>query len=140
MFQQTLPIELLELLLYHVSEDLATLKSCTLVCRTWLPDARRFLFHTVKLDDHTDYKQLLTTLKGSPVIRSYVRNLNLKILNDYRRAPETDREDVCKFLSENAPHMLETLEVEIEEDHYESDDGWYSSFVRYLKASEHSLH
>lgn len=125
----TLPIELVELILSHLSNDRATLKSCTLVCRAWIPDARRTLFHTIKIDEHTDYRQVLDILKRSPGIRSCIKNLNLKIFNDYRRVPETDRDDVYSFLCDYAPDSLETLELEIDEDHYESDQGLHSCFI-----------
>lgn len=120
MTQPTLPLELVELLLSHALDDGSTLKRCTLVCRSWLPDARRALFRNLKFDERTDYRQILDIMKNSPGIRSCVKHLSLKICKDHLWSRE---KDLCTFLLDYAPDSLESLEVAKETDHRTADDG-----------------
>lgn len=124
-----LPIELLELILCHLSEDLAAIKECRLVCRAWLPDATRALFHSVKVQEYSDYKRILATLTTTPEIRSCIKHLDITIYNDYQWVQRTTNEDVSSFLGAYAPESLESLRVEIYELEYESDTGSPAYFI-----------
>jgi hypothetical protein len=44
-----LPVELTTHIFREISNDKTTLKSCALVCRTWMPISRSFLFHHLNL-------------------------------------------------------------------------------------------
>lgn len=128
MFQK-LPIELLKLILSSLSSDLAVIKACTLVCRSWLPDARRALFHSIRVDGYSDYDQILATLRTSPEIMAFVKHLDIKIWNDFKWLRWTNKEEVCSFLCDHAPESLESLKVEIQELEQESDQGSCSTYI-----------
>lgn len=118
-----LPIELLQLILSYLAVDLATIKSCALVCRSWLPDARRILFHSIKVDECTSYKETLAIFKASPDIRSCVKRLDLKILNSYARIWSRSVDDLISFVLDHAPESLQSLKVEVYCIDLEPDQG-----------------
>ncbi|KAF9263749.1 hypothetical protein L218DRAFT_987391 [Marasmius fiardii PR-910] len=45
-----LPQELVDQIIDHLHNDISSLKSCTLVCRAWLPTSRLHLFSKIRLD------------------------------------------------------------------------------------------
>ncbi|KAI0073165.1 hypothetical protein K474DRAFT_1603825, partial [Panus rudis PR-1116 ss-1] len=46
---RTMPPELADYTLDFLHDDAATLGSCALTCKAWLPTSRFHLFHTLKL-------------------------------------------------------------------------------------------
>lgn len=123
-----LPLELLRVIFLNLSTGVDDIKSCCLVCRAWLPDARRVLFHKLKVQEYSDYSKILATLRAAPEIRSCVKHLEIKIYNNYQWVQRTNTEDVCSFLSEHAPESLESLKLDIYELEYEAEEGMCCCF------------
>lgn len=110
-----IPIELLQLIISYLAADLATIKSCVLVCRSWLPDARHILFHRIKIDERSNYDEMLAIFKTSPDIRSCVKHLDLKIVkvNNYAQVWFRSVDDLITFIRDHAPESLQSLKVEM---------------------------
>ena len=59
--------------------DKASLFTCALVCRSWLPEVRRLLFSALSVDFFTSFKleSFITFLESSPAISMHIRCLTL---------------------------------------------------------------
>lgn len=81
-----LPIELCEKVIegiyserfYLVSDALATLSRCSLVCRAWRPRAQMILFTYVLLKDKEMLHRFAALLDRAPHLGRYVRTLSLR--------------------------------------------------------------
>ncbi|RPD58122.1 hypothetical protein L226DRAFT_573259 [Lentinus tigrinus ALCF2SS1-7] len=81
-----LPIELCEHIIgavyserfYLVSDALATLSRCSLVCRAWRPRSQMILFTYVLLKDKAMLHRFAALLDGAPHLGRYVRTLSLR--------------------------------------------------------------
>ncbi|KAF8809288.1 hypothetical protein BYT27DRAFT_7222526 [Phlegmacium glaucopus] len=75
-----LPQELIDAILNHVN-DRQTLKACSLVASSFVPQSQRHLFHTIDLDALTPRKKAYTRfvrlLTLNPLLGTYVRSLRL---------------------------------------------------------------
>ncbi|PCH42427.1 hypothetical protein WOLCODRAFT_163783 [Wolfiporia cocos MD-104 SS10] len=88
-----LPPELHQVILGCLSNDIETLKSCSLTCQAWVRPTRLFLFHNARLVLHADGDRLKELLDISDAARtgiaSYIRdvifsaNLYPRWLEDY---------------------------------------------------------
>ena len=58
-------------------EDIATLRTCSLVCRSWRVRAQRNLFYKVQLSDGTSLNRLSTILDTGRHLRDYVHEVIL---------------------------------------------------------------
>ncbi|KAI0702003.1 hypothetical protein BC835DRAFT_1411260 [Cytidiella melzeri] len=75
------PSDIVEIILDHNSDCKLVQKRCSLVCREWLPLARRHLFHTVRVslaNNDRSIVGLLALLDSSPSIRTSIRHFTLK--------------------------------------------------------------
>lgn len=75
-----LPGEILDMILGHFTiEDSETLSSCVLVCRSWVPTARRHRFGLVNVTPHPDRRPRASSLLCDPssTILPYVRRICL---------------------------------------------------------------
>lgn len=84
------PTELQDMTFDYLCDDFATLASCSLVCRAWLPSSRLYHFRSITLVLLTDRAlKFLEHLEHSPIASSSiggcVRNLTLDS-KDYRRS------------------------------------------------------
>lgn len=125
----SLPIELLRVILSNISADLVSIQSCALVCRAWLPDARRLLFRNIKVHKYSDVNNISSILQTSPEIGCCVKQLDLKIYNDYNWVRQMDKEKAYSLLSDYAPTSLESLKLEMYEIERVSDTSSFSSSV-----------
>ena len=95
------PLEIEETILNFLTEDededdsedednkglsLATLKTCSLVCRAFLPICRKHIFGTIDLRDGFGQESVIHAfdrlLRGTPEIADYIRKLDYTILNE----------------------------------------------------------
>ncbi|CDO70009.1 hypothetical protein BN946_scf184354.g11 [Trametes cinnabarina] len=72
---QKLPQELVDQAIDHLWNDRASLRSCSRVCRRWLPSARTHLFRDQRLTSAKDCVRFEALVKSSPEVASYVRKL-----------------------------------------------------------------
>jgi hypothetical protein len=84
-----LPQELIDSVIDHCHDDHSTLKTCALVCKTWLPSSRSHIFHAITLQPPekparsffvrriTDSQRLFRILQTSPKIALYIRELSI---------------------------------------------------------------
>jgi hypothetical protein len=73
--QPRLPAELTDMVLDHLSTDVATLRTAAVVSKAWLPRSRVHLFHKVRTTTH--FAALLRFLEHTPHVRPYIRCLVL---------------------------------------------------------------
>ncbi|KAF8522910.1 hypothetical protein BU17DRAFT_86467 [Hysterangium stoloniferum] len=71
-----LPVELVDQIIDHLHSDIHALRSCSLVCRGWVPSARYHLFNEVKLSNTTS-SAFVNLLRRSPHISPLVQILNI---------------------------------------------------------------
>lgn len=109
----SLPIEILKLILIHLSENTANLKSCALVCRTWLPDVRRLLFHSLTIFTSSDYSKISSILRKSPEIRPCIQYLDLKVVHGSDRWQRAHRKTVLTFIRNHVPQSLESFTLQL---------------------------
>ena len=76
-----LPLETCEGIIEYVAEDIAqhtrTLHSCALVCRSWVPRSRFFLFQRVHLDNKTKAARFMSAICACPDLGMLVSKLIL---------------------------------------------------------------
>lgn len=73
-----LPIDVLADIVDQLSQDIESLKTCSLVSRTWLYPTRVHLFKDisiVSLDDGSRFAQFLSFLRDSPTVYNFIRCL-----------------------------------------------------------------
>lgn len=121
----TLPIEILKLILVHLSEDRDTLKSSALVCQSWLPDARNFLFHSLTVNSSSNYTQIFSILAASP---SGFRNLDLTLSHYDILMRGSMTESILSFLRDHAPELLKSFTLEMYGFPTEPDQGTLSIY------------
>lgn len=73
----SLPPELFDETLDHLWDDIKTLRTCSLVCRSWVPTTRLHIFRTVRLSSEAACSQFSTLLENSPAIARCVRKLTI---------------------------------------------------------------
>lgn len=104
-----LPPELVDLVLHSLADHKDTLRSCSLVCKVWLPTIRRLLFNKMTLGPRTNYDALTKIMRTSPGILHCVKSLKITtedgLLYPNRAAP-------ILFLSD-PPTNLVRLELSI---------------------------
>jgi hypothetical protein len=61
------PIELIDEMISYIPNDIFTLRSCSLVCKAWIPLSRQHLFKWINLDHHNiaAFVSLLQSTSGS---------------------------------------------------------------------------
>ncbi|KAF9054293.1 hypothetical protein BJ165DRAFT_700136 [Panaeolus papilionaceus] len=87
--QPTFPIEIFQLIIdnlvsandYHIAAERENLKSCSLVCRTWVPLCQRHIFALVYIgfnyspDNVPSGQNLITALNESPSLSTHIKTL-----------------------------------------------------------------
>lgn len=72
------PSELIDKMIWYIHDDQLTLRSCSLVCKAWIPLSRQHLFHSILLD-HSNVAEFIAIL-ASGCIGPHVQHLRI-----YRR-------------------------------------------------------
>ncbi|EKM55204.1 uncharacterized protein PHACADRAFT_120331 [Phanerochaete carnosa HHB-10118-sp] len=72
-----LPPELFDETLDHLWDDTNALRTCSLVCRDWVPTTRLHLFRTVRLSSETACTEFSALSENSPAIARCVRKLTI---------------------------------------------------------------
>ncbi|KAI0830153.1 hypothetical protein BC628DRAFT_1356630 [Trametes gibbosa] len=72
--QWRLPLELLEQIVDHLHNDVATLRSCALVCRSLVASVRHYLFHRIVITGKNFVNAILLFVKN-PHLTGHVREL-----------------------------------------------------------------
>ncbi|KZT66114.1 hypothetical protein DAEQUDRAFT_730608 [Daedalea quercina L-15889] len=72
-----LPLELCDHILCFLSDDLATLASCSLTCRAWLPTTRALTFRTLVVASEGSYRRAERMLADHPHLTRCVRELHI---------------------------------------------------------------
>lgn len=72
------PIELIDMMIRHIRDDRLAVRSCSLVCKAWIPLSRQHLFHSILLD-HSNVAEFIGIL-ASGSVGPYVQHLKI-----YRR-------------------------------------------------------
>lgn len=107
-----LPLETCEGIIEYVAEDIAqytrTLHSCALVCRSWVPRSRFFLFQRVHLDNNTKATRFMSSICTCPDLGLLVR----KLILDLRQRHE---EWIYKLLRILHPLLLNLRELVYQE-------------------------
>ncbi|KAF9460206.1 hypothetical protein BDZ94DRAFT_944767 [Collybia nuda] len=80
--EQDLPQELVDIIFDHLRDDKVSLRTCSTVCRAWLPPARCRLFRSIDircslLRNTKKYHRLLTSLEESPELAFYIQDLRV---------------------------------------------------------------
>ncbi|KAJ7187335.1 hypothetical protein C8R46DRAFT_1059505 [Mycena filopes] len=115
MSPKTLPRELCDLIVDYLHAERATLCSCALVCRAWLPASRFHLFAEISLTEHEGHAAArLNALLGSPhaTFARAVRTLNFHnaLAPVQIRQPRTGRIHV-KTLLEIVPRIAQLRHI-----------------------------
>lgn len=105
----SLPIELLRPILSNLATDHQSLKACALVARFWLPEARRLLFHTIRLTENSDYPDLIN-LFTNPGLESYVQKISFSLSTHFRWV-YSPFEDIGAFLDLVASEPPRVFEI-----------------------------
>jgi hypothetical protein len=91
------PIELWEVIITHVADDLATLRSCALVDRRTLPFVRKYLFRSLRIADVHASLKLATVLDAHTSLGGYVIDLHLDASGTLRVPGYTPEDMVSRF-------------------------------------------
>lgn len=113
----TLPQELTDYIVDFLHDDEATLYSCALVCRAWLPTAQLHLFDDVVVRGVQQLTRFLAIVSTVPHFATFTRTLRLssqppdnKPQNNYARAILCNQS--LKHILENVPR-LEVLHIDL---------------------------
>ncbi|KDR84491.1 hypothetical protein GALMADRAFT_220222 [Galerina marginata CBS 339.88] len=84
-----LPQELIDTIIYDLSEDTSTLKACVIVCQNWRPISQSALFRTIRFDQQTmvaydrSMELLAGTLSENPKLGDLVRAFYVQWAGDH---------------------------------------------------------
>lgn len=78
-----IPPEITDRILDLLYNDHATLRSCSLVCKEWLPSSRFHIFDTLELPDLSTQHKFADLLESTPEIGGYLRTLDIKFLDKH---------------------------------------------------------
>lgn len=78
-----LPVELTDRVIDFLYESPLALRACALVHSSWLPAARRHLFHDIHIAKASSWDNLSRAVRASPELGSYVRSLYLSDWRNY---------------------------------------------------------
>ncbi|KAF8510437.1 hypothetical protein JB92DRAFT_2940018 [Gautieria morchelliformis] len=118
-----LALELIDEIIGHVDEKDGLrrfdLRTCSLVCRFWVPSSQRRLFHRIKFkyplwqyrELHAEIRQLDQLLLNSPHIANYIRVLKLPDMTYVSRF--TDVRGLDEPLSPLLPKLTQVQKIEI---------------------------
>jgi hypothetical protein len=80
-----LPVDVLDSILEFLQKtSLSDLKSCSLVCQSWLPSSRRLLYHSTSLKSPRSCTNLYALVCNTPLIAPLIRELHI---TDYQTPP-----------------------------------------------------
>ena len=82
LMQDRLYVELYDYIIDFLHDDHSALRTCSLVCRSWLPASRSHLFYHLALD-YGDPRRIFAAICSSPHIASYVNTLSVQ--DSYRQ-------------------------------------------------------
>ncbi|KAJ7466636.1 hypothetical protein B0H11DRAFT_57783 [Mycena galericulata] len=105
--------ELLDAIIDHLRDSQDDLKSCSLVCRSFLHHTQSLFFHTVKIASYgkSSGKRLAEILSSSPHLIRHIRNLECDVLalSSIARICWTNVQEVTfrKFGHWNAPRAIQ---------------------------------
>ncbi|TDL26661.1 hypothetical protein BD410DRAFT_836514 [Rickenella mellea] len=75
-----LSAELTDIIIDYLCDDRPSLRSCSLVCRSWLPSSRFHLISTLELDFYSDFEKRFPIISSlDSTIPPYVRHLKLAV-------------------------------------------------------------
>jgi hypothetical protein len=103
-----LPLEIVELVIGYLKDDKRALVNCSLVCRAWLSQSQRLLFHSVELNPRTvtSFVELFRIDGSSPFFASSVGMIELQSLATWEPSslkPLLRQE--CRFQLERIPSL-----------------------------------
>jgi F-box domain len=71
------PIEIVAEIIRHLQHHEVTLRSCSLVCRTWVPLSRRHLFSSIHFD-HSNVSAFVALLNSGSSIGAFVQQVTIR--------------------------------------------------------------
>ncbi len=74
-FLAILPVEIEEKIIDELDNDFATLCSCALTCRTWLPRSRSLLLRAVRVATRSSWDAVVDYFEDNPDMRPLVQSL-----------------------------------------------------------------
>jgi hypothetical protein len=74
---QQLPLELIDAIFEHLTDDKSVLATCCLVCKAWIHPSRRHLFNVVDLNQRNAIGLLKPSSTTTSPISPYIRRLRL---------------------------------------------------------------
>lgn len=109
----SLPLEVFAIVIDYLEGDSQTLKSCTLVCRSWLQFSRPHLFRFMRIDLSNPESKLRTKrfADGSAIHCSYVQTLQIGVDSDNSTGCFPITYHRFSQMVRNLPH-LRTLSLE----------------------------
>ena len=72
-----LPAELRDFVIDLLQDDAAALRTCSLVCRAWLPRSRYYIFHRVQIEPGRRGLTFRALLDRNPDLGKYIRDLEI---------------------------------------------------------------
>ncbi|KAF9027648.1 hypothetical protein BDZ89DRAFT_1134112 [Hymenopellis radicata] len=86
----SLPLELLDMIIQHLSSDASALRNCALVSRTWSGFSQHALFRNAQVDLHTYKKmtELLDDLVSVPHLQALIRDVKIYQYVRWRRSQQ----------------------------------------------------
>jgi hypothetical protein len=104
-----IPQEIIEYIVDELHGHILTLKSCALVCHSFLHICRKYLFSTIHLLSNTHSRRLHErVLKETPEIALYIRELF--VYGDSSEHYDTDDDAVAAWLAKDAA-LLRTIQL-----------------------------
>ncbi|KAF9485562.1 hypothetical protein BDN70DRAFT_988765 [Pholiota conissans] len=80
-----LPLDVVGVIIENLFKlDPSSVKTCSLVCRAFLPICRRHIFETIAVKDDKGMRKLHRMLSSTPVIASYIHKLDLPFITKYK--------------------------------------------------------
>lgn len=76
--EATLPVELVDRIIDFLHDDKKSLRSCSLVHRSWLDASRHHIFYTMEVNGKDGFSALLSFLQRSPSVLPYIKELFLR--------------------------------------------------------------
>ncbi|OCH87907.1 hypothetical protein OBBRIDRAFT_126802 [Obba rivulosa] len=92
----TLPTELLDIIFAHLRDDNASLRSCSLTCRSWVSPTRVYLLASIRLDLWLHMVRFEALLHDSPHISPYIQRL---VVSAYSEEPAALKPAALKLIS-----------------------------------------
>lgn len=85
---ESLPSEILQQVAAHLHDDINNIRECSLVCVNWKRLYQKPLYSTIRLQDFSQSRKLLRTLKRNPQLSGLVEQISFVFELDYENRAE----------------------------------------------------